>query len=39
MELRMPLLFPYHLAVNMDELWLEISRTQWLGLFASWHKA
>lgn len=39
MELRVPLLFPYHLALNLDEPWLEISRTYRLVLFTGWHKA
>lgn len=39
MELRVPLLFPYHLALDLDEPWLEISRTYRLVLFTGWHKA
>lgn len=39
MELRVPLLFPYHLALDLDEPWLEISRTYQLVLFTGWHKA
>lgn len=34
MELRVPLLFPYHLEVNLDEPWLEISHSHRLGPFA-----
>lgn len=34
MELRVPLLIPYHLALDLDEPWLEISRTYWYYLLA-----
>lgn len=39
MEPHVPPLFPYHLAVNLDEPWLEISCTRHSELFTALHKA